>query len=180
MRIGIDIDGICYKWEPTARFLLEWYQGYVLPVSRGWNSIKEKISPEAWRWLWTTGVTKYGLFRHGHPYRGTVETLQSLGEKEDLVFITSRPKAAKKDTVEWLGFHQIPVTGLYILGPGSKKSTVPCDIYLDDNLDNCAELRENTDKRVICWTRPWNWPGPKDLERVSSWSEFMDKIKEMA
>lgn len=179
MRLGIDIDGVMYHWDRTARYMLR----EVLPgspykkdgplgqESQHWDHIQELVAPEHWKWLWTEGV-RLGLFRHGHLYPGTIQAIRRLAELGDIVVITSRPKAAVPDTMAWLAYQQLHISEVHILVNGEPKSSVPsCDIYIDDKFENCVELERNTEGFVCLMDRPWNqaglfWP------RVRSWAEF--------
>lgn len=181
-RIGVDLDGVVYNWTDTARFLLEWEFGISLGESMYWDHIKEQISDEQWAWLWNSekgGGVERGLFRHGHCYRGSFETLKVLAELGDLVIITHRPKSAVLDTTQWLGFHGVPANEIHMMYRAERKSSIEpqCQIYVDDKVENCIDLRENTDAIVCLWDRPWNQQEqkaglPQGIHVVNSWAAF--------
>ena len=175
MRLGIDMDGILYKWEESARFLIECKFGRKLPVSAYWDAIKDKIPNNEWQWLWTGGI-KHGLFRHGHCYRGSIEALHALAKDHEIIIITKRPKAAREDTLAWLAFHKIPTDEVHIIGPGGLKSRIACGLYVDDSMEVATEL-ELAGLRCLLWKRPWNNPDPNAVFSISSWEEFIISVK---
>lgn len=181
MRIGLDLDGVCYQWTKTARYMLR----EILPNSpytksgplgtecTSWDYIQEHVDPAHWKWLWDDGV-KLGLFRHGHLYPGTIKAIRQLAELGDVIAITHRPKQAVPDTMAWLAYQQLPLAGVHILTNQEPKSSVErCDVYLDDKPENCEDLARVG--RAFMMTRPWNedyvW-----VDRVSSWPEFVQMV----
>lgn len=188
MRIGIDIDGVCYKWDKTARYMLRDvlpnspYKETLQIESQKWDWIKENVSPEHWEWLWTEGI-KLGLFRYGHLYPGTIQAIRHLATLGDVVFITHRPKEAVTDTLAWLAMLDLPIAGLHLLTNMEPKSWVrpQCDVYIDDKPDNIVDLVENTEARQVClMRRPWNamwWPETPRITVVEDWSDFNDLVE---
>lgn len=180
MRAGIDIDGVLYKWEPTARYMLEReFGGFPLTPSQSWSHIQEQVSEAQWEWLWTEGV-KQGLFRHGNCYKGALDALKRIDRTQDIVLITTRPRAAIEDTLAWVSFHKIAAREIHILGPGSKKSAISCDWYVDDHLKNTTDLM-STGKPVFLWDRPWNRAahdaGDEYTQRVYSWDDILEEVQ---
>lgn len=188
MRIGLDIDGVMYEWEKTARFMLR----EVLPnspykkdgplgrPSTHWDYIKENCSPEHWRWLWNEAV-ELGLFRYGHLCKGTIQAVRQLATLGEVVLITRRPRSAVGDTLAWLGYLNLPIAGVFMPGDNEPKSSVKpeCDVYLDDNADNCEDLFLNTKARgVFLMDRPWNQARWRHygIRRVHSWQEFQSWV----
>jgi len=179
MRAGIDLDGVCYQWSKTAAFLLNHYWHLSLGESTSWNYLQENVSPEAWKWLWTDGVEKHGLFRHGNVYKGTFEALQTLAKNYELVLITSRPANAMADTYDWIGYHRIPAREVHIIGITTPKSTIQplCDFYVDDKTENIQDL-ETTERPAYLMDRPWNQPKGVDTvqRRVYSWAGLLKEV----
>lgn len=183
-RFGIDIDGVCYQWSKTARYMLR----EVLPdspytkdgplgqESTSWNYIQENVAPAHWKWLWSEGI-RLGLYRHGHLCPGAVEGIRWLAEFGDVVIITHRPKAAVDDTLAWLAYQRFPLAGIHILTNEEPKSAIKCDVYLDDKPDNCDDLADNTIGRVFLMSQPWN--RGYDHARVRTaygWKHFCDQV----
>jgi uncharacterized HAD superfamily protein len=182
LRIGIDLDGVCYHWEKTARYMLR----EILPnspykgdpslerPSTGWDYIEHNVAPEHWKWLWSEGV-KLGLFRYGHMFKGTIEAVRKLAQLGDIIVITHRPAAAVPDTLAWLAYQQLPLAGVHILTHQEPKSTVePCDFFLDDKPENCIDMND-TGAEVWLMDRPWNrhciWPN-----RAYSWHNYLSAV----
>jgi uncharacterized HAD superfamily protein len=191
VRIGIDIDGVLYKWSKTARYLLREAlpdSPYKVPghplytESTHWNYIQQNVAPEHWKWLWTEGV-KAGLFRHGHIIKGAIEGMRTLAaDGHDLVIITHRPKAAVTDTLQWLAFCNFPLAGIHIMtGQEPKSMALPhCAVYIDDKPENVYNLANNTGARLVAlMDAPWNqqaWGGGL-FERVLGWADFVQRVR---
>jgi uncharacterized HAD superfamily protein len=190
MRIGLDIDGVMYKWDKTARYMLRDvlpnspYKTLLQQESQGWDWIKDNVTPEHWQWLWTEGI-RLGLFRYGHLYPGTIQAVRRLAELGDVVLITHRPREAVTETCAWLGLLNLPISGLHLLTSQEPKSIVlpQCDVYLDDKPANVEELAANTPARLVClMRRPWNsryLPWPERIREVYNWDEFIHLVEEV-
>lgn len=190
MRIGLDIDGVMYKWDKTARYMLRDvlpdspYKTLLQQESQGWDWIKDNVAPEHWAWLWDEGI-RLGLFRYGHLYPGTIQAVRRLSEIGDVVLITHRPKASVTDTLAWLGLLNLPLAGVHLLTNQEPKSLVEpqCDLYLDDKPNNVYDLRAFTHARLVClMRRPWNVncaPLTDGMAIVSNWKEFVEIAERM-
>jgi len=197
MLIGLDLDGVCYNWDKTARYMLRKRyvnSGRVIPIeltteSRSWDYIMEAVTPDDWKWLWSEAIDQ-GLYRYGNVVKGAIEGVQELNELGDVIVITHRPKTAVHDTLVWLStmFDKAPLSGLVIQShKGQRKSDVrpQPDVYIDDAIHNAEDILENTDKRIIVYDQPWNQSGPvshKRLARAYGWSEvvkYTGMVREM-
>lgn len=190
IRIGVDIDGVMYQWSKTARYMLREIlpgspykkDGAMGQESLHWDYIQSNVTPQHWTWLWTEGV-RLGLFRHGHLYPGTIKAIRQLAMLGDVVAITHRPKQAVHDTLAWLAYQNLPLAGLHILTNMEPKSTVKpeCHVYIDDKVDNCIDLFENTGAKLVAlMDRPWNQDCPDPaVARVQGWQRFVDLVEEL-
>lgn len=184
MRIGLDIDGVMYQWERTARYMLRNvlpnspYKEVLQQESTDWNWIKEQVSKKDWDWLWEKGI-KLGLFRHGHLYPGTIEAVRELANIGDVIAVTSRPKRVAADTFAWIAYQKLPIVGLHILSSKEPKSTVRpmFDVFLDDKPENVYDLNDNTTCKAFLMRRSWNtsYVAPE----VVSWEEFIGIVRGM-
>lgn len=157
LRLGLDLDGVVYRWSDTANYLLKTYWDIDLTESTYWDYIKDNTSKEAWDWLWSDAITKHGLYRYGSIYKGMREFLGEIKEYCDIVVITSRPSSASQDTMDWLAFQKLPTNEVRILGRQNKSDVQPqCDVYIDDAIHNCQDLMVNTKGLVIMPDHPWN------------------------
>lgn len=188
MRIGIDLDGVCYQWTKTARYMLR----EILPNSpyhkhgplgqecSKWDYIKDHVSKEHNDWLWKEGV-ELGLFRHGHLFPGTIKALRALAKYGRLVAITQRPHRASEDTFAWINFHRLPFREVHILQGEPKTEVAQCDVYIDDRPKNCIELKTAFSDSTVCIPdRPWNQEFSacaSGCVRTYSWDEFVQIAK---
>ena len=179
MIFGIDLDGVVYKWSETAKFMLEDQFDIKVPDQTCWGTWDKELTKEHWDWLWTDGI-KEGLFRHGHIYKGSIDALNQLATMGDIMIITSRPKAAHPDTLEWLAFHRVPTSRVIMLGPGANKADVlpHCDMYVDDKVTNCNQLAVDTDGKILLWDRPWSFEKGENLDNsvsvVTNWEQVLN------
>ena len=159
MIIGVDIDGVMYNWEKTARYMLRTMKGYgegaLSYPSDSWDYVKQNVSKDDWKWIWS-GAIKLGLFRHGHLITGAIEGVRSLHERgHKLLVVTHRPSHAVQDTVDWIGYQRLPFSGVHILTNQEPKSLIEADILIDDKPSNLFDWHE---KRGTCirYVQPWN------------------------
>lgn len=179
-RLGVDLDGVAYQWDSSARFLLEEEFGYdPIPESKSWSFLEERVNPTHWQWLWNEGIQR-GLFRFGRTYRGTVEAIHKLETVGEVVFITHRPRSARSDTLQWLGYQRFAPAEVHLLSNSEPKSGVKCDLYIDDKIENLIDLRTNTDAICLLWSRPWNFGWDmQGVERIDSWDQVLDAAVEL-
>lgn len=190
IRIGLDVDGVMYQWDKTARYMLRTERGYSKDGPLGqpgthWNSLQENVSKEDWQWLWGTGV-KMGLFRYGHLYKGTIEAVRTLSTLGDVVVITHRPRSAVQDTLDWLSYLRLPFQEVHCLTSGELKSRVTphCALYVDDKPENIEDYHFATDGVALLWRRPWNTactPDPMDAKCgvVQTWEQVIEYAREV-
>lgn len=188
--IGLDLDGVCYHFDRTARYMLrrrisdrcdpvpiELYE-----PSKYWDALKDVVPKEDWKWLWSDGV-KQGLFRYGHVVGGSIEGVQALNDLGDVIAVTSRPKEAVHDTLVWLStmFDKAPLSGIVIQSFGQKKSEVsPApDVYVDDAPHNADDILANTSSSVILYSAPHNQDyhrGTPRVIRARGWDEVVEAV----
>ncbi len=183
-RFGCDLDGVVSRWTERANELLNEEFGYDIGEWETYNHGKDQIKPEHWTWLWNEGV-EFGLFRDLAIYPGADKAIRRIGGDARLVIITKCPPRAMADRLVWLAFRGWQIEEAHLINDKSLKSTVPCDIYLDDSPDVITDLLTNTDARVLLWDRPWN-RGEEAIEqmndsgreprRVETWAEVHHAI----
>jgi 5'(3')-deoxyribonucleotidase len=187
LKIGLDLDGVCYQWEKTARYMLrqrivgrgDVCPGPLLVESLHWDHIQENVEKRDWEWLWDEGV-KQGLFRYGHVVSGSIEGTTQLAALGDVFIVTARPKAAYGDTLAWLAFmfDKVPIAGVHFT---SDKLSANADIYVDDHLDNVQSLLGNN-KACVLFDRAWNRrqvlmdDEPPFFERAATWRGVVDAV----
>jgi len=193
VRVGLDIDGVMYKWDKTARYMLRDvlpnspYKEVLQQESQGWNWIQQQIAPEHWDWLWKQGV-RLGLFRYGHMYPGTVQAVRTLASRgHEVVLITHRPASALSDTLAWLSLMDFPIKGLHILTNMEPKSLVQpqCDVYIDDKPENVVDFAVNTQAKIVAlrdqpWNKHFNDAGYIGVVRVFGWDDFLALVEQFS
>lgn len=186
LKIALDLDGVCYEWEKTARYMLRRkysQERLAIPIelfspSQTWETIQDAVSPEKWDWLWNEGV-ELGLFRYGHCVRGAIEGVEALGELGSVSIVTARPLQAVKDTQEWVSFMFNRAKVKDIIFKDSKHE-VEADVYIDDGPHHILKLHE-LGKKVIVFRQPWNNLIPFSVGiQVRDWQGVVDKVRDMS
>ncbi len=179
LRLGIDLDGV------VADFNAGWITRYNrdFDAELTVDEIVEWDAPthlthfpdmgEFWSWARTCGEGR-SIFRPLDPYPGAVEslmTLQKAGHK--IVILTTKPHFAVHDTYEWLAQHEIPTTEVHIL---DDKTTVECDVYLDDADHNLEALSTRRSHASVCrFVRPWNSSANRLID-IHDWPDFVELL----
>jgi deoxypyrimidine-specific 5' nucleotidase type C protein (NT5C) len=193
MRIIVDLDGVCYEFCRTVRYMLNHYLGMELPsVSVFWRSWwPSQIGQDEWKWVWTEGV-RLGLFRYGHMTGGTRIALDSLvSEGHSLGIATTRPMEAQTDTLDWISlfFHRIPLRGGIHFTVD--KWQIAGDVLIDDSYENCSAWMENApvfekERAALLFDQPWNQQtghtdeylaNERGIYRVHGWEEAVSWVR---
>jgi 5'(3')-deoxyribonucleotidase len=191
--IGLDLDGVCYHFDRTARYMLRRRlkaQGdfatanLLTDETAAWNGIQDVVPRSDWTWLWTDGIRE-GLFRYGHVVSGSIEGVQELAKIGEVVAITHRPKEAVHDTIVWLAtmFDKAPLSGLVIQSHGQKKSDVrplPA-VYIDDAPHVADDILDNTASKVVLYDTAMNrhYPRHPRLFRALDWVDVVGIVREI-
>lgn len=175
MRLGIDLDGV------VADFNQGWVDRYNrdFGASLSVDDIVEWNAPvglthfrgmgEFWKWARTCCEGK-SLFRGLLPYPGALEALHDFSDAgHHIVILTTKPDFAVHDTYEWLAEHRLPTTEVHIL---DDKTTVACDLYVDDADHNVESLVAAHPDALVCrYVRPWNRPHRGAVD-VDGWPQL--------
>lgn len=187
MRIAVDLDGVCYEFQRTYRYMMRAHRLVAMPpVDEFWTEWDAQLKyglQEDHDWMWTKGVD-LGLFRYGHMVTGArraLEYLVTMGN--ELVIVTHRPARATPDTVDWLSLYMkgLPYE-LVILSNGEPKTTVKWDVLIDDKGSNIRTAAE-AGRRGILFSRPWNtkahWPWEliEYIDVAEGWEEVINVIR---
>lgn len=159
MKIGLDLDGVCYDFISSHRdYLLAqgWANPGELPDPDGWNAWESwGMSRERWQESFDRGVADGVIFGGGRRflYPGTIEAVERLVAKGHSVhIITHRPAKALAATAAWLDEVGLPYDSLTL---AADKTTVPVDVMVEDNVDNAIATAE-AGAATIIFDRPWN------------------------
>lgn len=182
----MDLDGVLHDYNSAFRKLVKDRWGVELRPSDSWDSFQTQMVDEQglgslWDYLWSGAEVGYLL---GEPYEGAVEAcwdLEAMGA--EVVLITHRSPMARAATFWWLAQHGVPTSEVHLLGHGGEarpKSSVECDVYVDDGPHVVNELLESTQSHVVCWDQPWNQAGVKaraiGYTRTSSWDDVKSVV----
>jgi len=183
MKIAIDLDGVCYEWQRTYRYIANEYLGTKMPPVdefwTRWDAADEYTGKQGKSWMWSKGVEK-GLFRYGHMTTGCRVALDKLAYDNELIIVTHRPAMAVNDTLEWLSFYMkgIPLAGVHILTNQEPKTSVVADILIDDKPENTIEwAREG--RIAYLFDRPWNQEvrPQAGIFRCKDWQDVVHKTE---
>ncbi|MGA9277125.1 5' nucleotidase, NT5C type [Ilumatobacter sp.] len=175
LRLGIDLDGVVADFNAGWIKLHREEFGSELHPSmvQTWDGLAELGGFDDMRafWAWAKGSDlRPSIFRHLEPYPTALDTLHRLRtDGHSIVVITTKPEWAVTDTFRWLADNRLPTREVHI---ADVKSTVECDMYLDDSPHVLPDLIENRPNATVCrFVRPWNHPldGASD---VDSWATF--------
>lgn len=176
MRVGIDVDGVVYDWDGSARRILKRLFGLNIGVSQNWDYIDSRCTKEQWSELWNDH--SQDLFTGGSYYPGAINTVETLALDHEIFFITAAPEAVRKSRGTNLFLDFVGINGVVFVNPGNNdKTLLKCDIYLDDKQETVAHYH-HTGHRVLLMDRPWNrdYDNPKEIHRVFGWLGLMLEI----
>jgi hypothetical protein len=177
MRIGVDIDDVIFPWYEYAHELCVQARitNGVTPMS--WSPFLE-YGCTIQDWLDVLEVaTMDGTLYSGEPYLGAIEALWRLRDAgHEVHLVTARGffnfgELIREQTVSWLADWDVPHDSLTFT---KDKTSVPCDVFIDDSAPNVAALTA-AGVRTFMLTRPHNATDPYEL-RVGHVAEFVDLI----
>jgi 5'(3')-deoxyribonucleotidase len=184
LRIGVDLDGVCYDFVDALRRWGHKVTGRPL----------EEFGPathwgfyEDWKWSeqeflqhYRDALTAGFMFRDGPIFFDALmglRKLRALGHRIDIMTDRGLPgilDVAETSTKHWLKENDVPFDSLYI---GRNKTLVPVDICIEDSVKHYeALLRGGSNPRML--TRPWN--RGYDAIRVSDWAGFLEEVDQLA
>lgn len=160
MRIGIDLDGVCFDFGGSlSRFLKARYPG------------QYNISdPTRWEFYLDWGMTEEEFIQRCHEgvdagyvfggdvmdmAPGAINFIRSLGHTIHIVTdrkFGRQPQASEWATQQWLYSHGIEYDTLTFSGD---KTCVPTDMFIEDKLSNYDALKA-AGVDVYLADRPWN------------------------
>jgi 5'(3')-deoxyribonucleotidase len=178
MKIGIDLDGVCYPFVDEFRnWIAEQrdYRGEHLPALQ-WNFFEDwGMTAKEFNAEMRMAHEHDALWRFAHPTEGTLAALAALPALgHSIHIVTHRPDYAKATTERWLRDQGIPHRELIF---AEDKTKWGLDVLLDDAPHNIEQARA-AGIRAITFDQPWN--EHVTGERVKSWSGFVAAIKDEA
>ena len=180
MKIGIDIDDtICNTIEEMLPYICDKYNlNYELEKNKGYSYYEYLNLPN------------FNLFaKNNLPYilsnaklkKEASYYINKLYQDNEIIFITARSDEYFDNTYDlcknYLDKHNIKYNKLIVnahnKGEICKKESI--DIFIDDSLKNCDSI-SNYGIKVLLYDQKYNELDNK-YERVNSWKEIYDKIK---
>lgn len=176
MRVGIDLDGVCYSFTEDSRVVCAEYKHVdpsELPDPACWNFPEEQwdIPMHIFWELWFEDVAKGRAWRKRPPVDGTVEALNKIMDNGHTIHIISSRKGGEVATLGWVNEFAIPYDTLTI---GHDKTAVNFDVLLDDWEKNWRDCQD-AGRRCVIAHQPWN-THLTEAERVYGWDEFVKLI----
>jgi uncharacterized HAD superfamily protein len=175
VKIGIDIDGVmCDFANPANEWMAKWLGQDLAKIDRwNWYTNFGARGPAAWKRLWDM-IHANGWMANLPSIEGAVRTIRELdADGVWPVFITNRNPDLKEQTHTWMVRHGL--AHLEVVHTDDKTS-VPCDIYLDDKLDNIHAYGREGLKSYLFLTeynwRAWYEDDHMMARTVSSWAQF--------
>lgn len=187
MKIGVDLDGVCYNFGEAYKSYLVRYQGFdesELTEPQTWDFFKEQwgMSTEDFLKYFAMGVNFGYIFRIGEPMPGAVDGVRALQDAGHTIHIVTHRDVGDHcaaNTEHWLKSVGIKYDTLTF---SRDKTIVPVDVFIEDNVDNHEALL-NEGVAAFLIDRPWNAHvdvgekyGFAGL-RVSCWDEFVDAVE---
>lgn len=185
MKIGIDLDGVCFNFEDSLRAYLVRELGFskmMCPDPTRWDFHNDwGLSYEDFKHACNEGVNAGYVFLYGDPYPGVVEGVNRIKDMGHSVHvITARaygnPGIAQLNTDTWLAKHKIPYDTITY---ARDKTVVPTDFMIDDAIHNYEAL-EAAGTCAVLMDRAWNRGTPEDHRRMRALDmrHFADMIEE--
>jgi len=176
LRLGIDLDGV------VADFNVGWMARYNRQFGTqlhhsqvvGWDGLHKLTHFESmddfWAWAQLGGAS---IFRDLPVIDGAIETMTELAREHRIVIISSKFDWAIPDTLAWMGEHRVPAREIHFVWD---KTTVPCDVYLEDAPANLEALAAAHPRSLVCrMVRPWNRPVAGAVD-VADWAAFAEHV----
>ena len=192
--IGIDFDDVIFNLSDhlldyfNERFHTAFKRGDINQYQMGvlWNLSKEEEHKVIMDFC-------FSELHHGVlPVKGAIEGINELSKNHTLVVVTAREEARREMTHAWIDKHLPNVFKSVILthhnhedvSMRKKKSDICREfgikVFVDDSLSNVTDVSQVVDT-VFLLDTPWNQGElPKNVQRVFSWQEIVDKIKDKA
>lgn len=181
MRIGVDLDGVCYSFHKGLLDYLEtiehdWKITHDEPAD--WHFYRKwGMSDEEFVRTCNAGVDAGVVFR-GNIHDGAADAIASIKAAGHTIHIItdrqfgSSPEASRRATREWLSEHNIEYDTLTF---SADKTVVPTDMMVEDKIQNYDHLTEAGTLAFLI-NRPWNMPADDGRYRINSIQDFADIV----
>lgn len=172
--IAIDLDGTAYEYHTAYCYMAREYLYADIKAEdwKDWDYPDAVLSPMQASWM-TEMAPSQGLYRYGHIMKGAIVGIRKLAERHELVVVTHRPREAVSDTLAWLVYADLPVSGVHILSDRQAKSSVAWDILIDDREFNIEDA-VNHARVGILYDQPWNQHYTARYR--ATWADMEEKV----
>lgn len=194
MNIGIDIDDtISNTFETFLPYMKKFVEQDLnrkldlnLSSRTDYYNIIEKygISEEEARTFWVNYYVE--ILENVQPRKSAVEVINTLKEKGHKIFlITARFDDGIVDvkaiTEKWLEVNKINYDKLIINSHNKLETTKQenINLFIDDSIRNCEMVSSGDIKTYMFSTENNNYYENKKIEKVVSWDDLYEKIKEV-
>lgn len=183
MRVGIDLDGVCYDFAASVREYLcntiRSHEADICAAPMRWEFYEDwGLDVNAFLSTCHDGVDAGIIFSHGEPYPNVTEAFKIIkGAGHTIHIVTDRSfgknGASEAATRAWLDCHGLPFDSLTF---SADKTVVRLDTMVDDKLANYdALVAAGVDAYLL--TRPWNQHDPAPRKRVLDLLHFAEVIR---
>ena len=194
MNIGIDIDDtISNTFETFLPYMKKFVEQDLnrkldlnLSSRTDYYNIIEKygISEEEARTFWVNYYVE--ILENVQPRKSAVEVINTLKEKGHKIFlITARVDDGIVDvkaiTEKWLEVNKINYDKLIINSHNKLETTKQenINLFIDDSIRNCEMVSSGDIKTYMFSTENNNYYENEKIEKVVSWDDLYEKIKEV-
>lgn len=122
------------------------------------------------------------LYAASPPRTEAIETLHTLDQEHELIYISARTEHEYETTFTWFKKHQIPYDAIHLIGTHRKIEKAReqrIELFFEDKYDNACDLCEELSIPVVLFDTPYNQgPLPEKVYRVSSWEEVLPIVQE--
>lgn len=182
MRVGIDLDGVCYDFSASVR-------EYLCNVAMS-HSAARCTDPTRWEFYedWGLSLGEFltachdgadagVVFSYGEPYAHVGEAFQRIHQAGHSIHIVTDRSfgtngASEAATRAWLDRHGLRFDSLTF---SSDKTVVRIDTMVDDKLSNYDALEASGVKAYLL-SRTWNQHDPQPRRRVLDLLHFAEVI----
>ena len=162
MRVGIDLDGVCYDFAAAVReYLCNTVGSHdpdICTDPTRWEFYEDwGLNLPAFLDAFHAGVNAGVIFTHGHPFPNVQEAFKRIADAGHSIHIVTdrsmgEPGASEAATAAWLHRHGLPFDSLTF---SPDKTVVNLDVMVDDKLANYdALVGAGVDAYLL--TRAWN------------------------
>lgn len=185
MRIGLDVDNCVRDFTGAlTRVYKDSFPDHKVTKITNWDLSKFfPLGDNIYNFIYSNQV-KNIFYEAAYPYDDVEDGLEELKNAgHEIVFLTRQKSKSKVMTQKWLEYYEFPFTEVHYFDVGDKhklfKSSINCDIYLEDSPSDLTEL-ETAGKTVVRRLHPWNENLSFSGKSVNNFKEFVDFVKEIS